>query len=238
MPPLHVDAAPPLALAIVCWSAPFAAFAAAKPAGLSAHDGFLKNPDGSYTLSVRAFQPQRRHRRRPSRPAPTIRSRRRPAIGMQPTTFCPAIGAAQCVMVVPADFDGKMKWTLDLRRRHRPAPAKRDAAVELNLFDREGGARARQTGFREGAEARVPEIRRRRCACSASPRVRNNSPTLSVAVNEELNLFGSAHDEASAARQGASSSEWKVLKGPGTWKFTICGSARTKAIFSAPGSMN
>ena len=38
-------------------------------------------------------------------------------------------------------------------------------------------------------------------------------------------------------RAGKLVSEWKVLKAPqgGTVKFTIPGSARTKAIFSAPG---
>jgi len=64
----------------------------------------------------------------------------------------------------------------------------------------------------------------------------NNPPTLSVAVNEELNLFGSAHDEGLPRGKGLVV-EWKVLKAPGggNVKFTIPGSARTKAIFSAAG---
>ena len=53
-------------------------------------------------------------------------------------------------------------------------------------------------------------------------------------MNEELNLFGSAHDEGLPRGKGLVV-EWKMLKGPGTVKFTIPGSARTKAIFSAPG---
>jgi hypothetical protein len=61
-----------------------------------------------------------------------------------------------------------------------------------------------------------------------------NPPTLSVGVNEELNLFGSVHDEG-LPRSGKLMAEWKVLTGPGTVKFTIPASARTKAIFSAPG---
>ena len=50
----------------------------------------------------------------------------------------------------------------------------------------------------------------------------NNPPTLSVAVNEELNLFGSAHDEGLPRGKGLVV-EWKLLKGPGTVKFTIPG---------------
>ena len=55
-----------------------------------------------------------------------------------------------------------------------------------------------------------------------------------MALNEELNLFGSAHDEG-LPRGKDLVVEWKVLSGPGTVKFTIPGAARTKAIFSAPG---
>ena len=62
----------------------------------------------------------------------------------------------------------------------------------------------------------------------------NNPPTLSVALNEELNLFGSAHDEG-LPRGKALVVEWRMLNGPGTVTFTIPGSARTKATFSAPG---
>jgi len=61
-----------------------------------------------------------------------------------------------------------------------------------------------------------------------------NPPTLNIGVNEELNLFGSAHDEGLPRGKGLVV-EWKMLKGPGTVKFTVPGAARTKAIFSAAG---
>jgi hypothetical protein len=60
-------------------------------------------------------------------------------------------------------------------------------------------------------------------------------PTLTASLKEELNLFGSAHDEG-LPRGRSLVVEWKLLKGPGTVNFTIPGSARTKATFSAPGS--
>ena len=53
-------------------------------------------------------------------------------------------------------------------------------------------------------------------------------------MNEELNLFGSAHDEGLPRGKGLAV-EWKMLKGPGTVKFTIPGSARTKATSPRPG---
>jgi hypothetical protein len=49
-----------------------------------------------------------------------------------------------------------------------------------------------------------------------------------------VNLFGSAHDEG-LPRGKSFVVEWKLVKGPGTVNFTIPGSARTKATFSAPG---
>ncbi len=55
-----------------------------------------------------------------------------------------------------------------------------------------------------------------------------------MALNEELNLFGSVQDEGLPRGKGLAI-EWKLLKGPGTVNFTIPGAARTKATFSAPG---
>ncbi len=60
-------------------------------------------------------------------------------------------------------------------------------------------------------------------------------PSLSVGVNEELNLFGSAHDEG-LPRGKAFVAGWKVLNGPGTVTFSNPASARTKATFSAAGT--
>jgi hypothetical protein len=59
-------------------------------------------------------------------------------------------------------------------------------------------------------------------------------PQISGSLNDEVNLFGSAHDEGLPRGKGLVV-EWKLLKGPGTVNFTIPGSARTKATFSAPG---
>ena len=60
-------------------------------------------------------------------------------------------------------------------------------------------------------------------------------PSLSVGVNEELNLFGSAHDEG-LPRGKTFVAAWKVLNGPGTVTFSNPTSARSKATFSAAGT--
>ena len=57
---------------------------------------------------------------------------------------------------------------------------------------------------------------------------------MTAALDEELNLFGSAHDEG-LPRGRAFTAQWTMLKGPGKATFAPPASARTKATFSAPG---
>jgi hypothetical protein len=63
---------------------------------------------------------------------------------------------------------------------------------------------------------------------------RDEVPVMAVSVNEELNLFGSAHDEGLPRGKGLAA-EWNVLKGPGQVTFAPPASARTKAKFPTPG---
>jgi hypothetical protein len=194
------------------------------------YDGYVKNPDGSYTLSFAYFS----HNANQVTIQPGANNSFAPAPGdrMQPITFLPGHWRYQCVMVVPADFDGKMKWTLNYGGSST-GTSERMLQSNWNLFEREGGAQLSRIDF-----ARVPKG----VCLNQPPSVRvlgvtanaKNPPTLSVGVNEELNLFGSVHDEG-LPRSGKLMAEWKVLTGPGTVKFTIPASARTKAIFSAPG---
>jgi len=192
------------------------------------YDGFLKNPDGSYTLSFAYFS----HNADPVTIAPGAANSFAPAPGdrMQPTTFKPGHWRFQCVMVVPADFDGKMKWTLT-HGGVTTGTSERMLQSNWNLL--EGAAQLAKIDFAKvpkGVCLNQPPVVRV-LGVTARP---NNPPTLSVAVNEELNLFGSAHDEGLPRGKGLAV-EWKVLSGPGTVTFTIPGAARTKALFPAPG---
>jgi hypothetical protein len=193
-----------------------------------AYDGFLKNPDGSYTLSFAYFShnadvvtiPPGAHNS--FGPAPTDR--------MQPTSFKPGHWRFQCVMVVGPEFDGKMKWTLDYAGK---ATGTSERMLQSNWNLVEGAAQLAKIDY-----AKVPKG----VCLNQRPTVRvlgvtsrpNNPAVLTVGLNEELNLFGSAHDEGLPRGKGLAV-EWKMLKGPGTVTFTIPGAARTKATFSAPG---
>lgn len=192
------------------------------------YDGFLKNPDGSYTLSFAYFSHNADIVTVPPGSANTFAPT--PGDRMQPTTFKPGHWRFQCVMVVGPEFDGKMKWTLAYAGTST-GTSERMLQSNWNLV--EGAPALSKIEYGKVPRGvclnRAPTVRV--LGVTARP---NNPPTLSAALNEELNLFGSAHDEG-LPRGTALIVEWKMVKGPGTVTFTIPGSARTKATFSAPG---
>ena len=194
-----------------------------------AYDGFLKNPDGSYTLAFAYFS----HNAEPVTIAPGPHNGFAPTPGdrMQPTTFKPGHWRFQCVMVVAPDFDGKMKWTLTYGGV-TTGTSERMLQSNWNLVE---GAPALSkidhTKVPKGVCLnRPPTVR----VLGVTARPNGPPPTITAALGEEANLFGSAHDEG-LPRDKPFVVEWKLLKGPGTVTFTIPGSARTKATFSAPG---
>lgn len=193
-----------------------------------AYDGFLKNPDGSFTLSFGYFSHNADVVTVPSGANNTFAPT--PGDRMQPTTFKPGQWRFQCVMVVGPEFDGKMKWTLAYAGT-TTGSSERMLQSNWNLV--EGAPALAKIDF-----AKVPKG----VCLNQRPTVRvlgvtsrpNNPAVLTTALNEELNLFGSAHDEGLPRGKGLVV-EWKMLRGPGIVTFTIPGAARTKATFSAPG---
>ena len=156
-----------------------------------AYDGFLKNPDGSYTLAFAYFShnaERRDHRARPEQQP----SRPRPAIAMQPTTFKPGHWRFQCVMVVGPEFDGKMKWTLTYAGI-TTGTSERMLQSNWNLV--EGAPALSKIDYAKVPKGvclnRAPTVR----VLGVTVRPNAPPPTLNVALNEELNLFGSVQDE-------------------------------------------
>ncbi len=194
------------------------------------YDGFLKNPDGSYTLSFAYFS----HNADPVTVAPGADNGFGPAPidRMQPTTFQPGHWRFQCVMVVGPEFDGKMVWTLAYAGTST-GTSQRMLQSNWNLV--EGAAELKKIDYAKAPRGvclnRAPTVR----VLGLTARPNGPPPTLSVALNEELNLFGSVRDEGLPRGKGVVAS-WKMLKGPGTVTFTIPGAARTKATFSAVGT--
>lgn len=194
-----------------------------------AYDGFLKNPDGSYTLAFAYFS----HNADTVTIPPGAANAFAPAPGdrLQPTTFKPGHWRFQCVMVMGPEFDGKMKWTLTYGGV-TTGTSERMLQSNWNLV--EGAPALSKIEYAKVPKGvclnRPPAVR----VLGVTARPNAPPPTITAALNEDVNLFGSAHDEGLPRGKGLVV-EWKMLKGPGTVNFTIPGSARTKATFSAPG---
>ena len=221
---------PVLALVLVL-AAPLAAMLSAQQNQpiYPAYDGYLKNPDGSYTLAFAYFS----HNAEVVTIPPGANNSFAPAPGdrMQPTTFKPGPWRFQCVMVVGPDFDGKMRWTLT-HAGVTTGTSERMLQSNWNLV--EGAAQLGKIDYAKVPKGvclnQPPTVR----VLGVTARPKGPPPQITGSVTEEVNLFGSAHDEGLPRGKGLAV-EWKMLKGPGTVHFTIPGSARTKATFSAPG---
>jgi hypothetical protein len=193
------------------------------------YDGFLKNPDGSYTIAFAYFSHNADTVTIP--PGPANQFAQAPADRQQPTVFLPGHWRFQCVMVVGPEFDGKLTWTLSYAGTTTGTSEK---MLQSNWNLLEGATELGKIDYAKVPKGvclnRPPTVR----VLGITPR-RGAVPSLSVGVNEELNLFGSAHDEG-LPRGKAFVAGWKVLSGPGTVTFSNPNSARTKATFSAPGA--
>ena len=195
-----------------------------------AYDGYLKNPDGSYTLSFAYFS----HNAEPVTVAPGADNAFAPAPGdrQQTTVFEPGHHRFQCVMVVGPDFDGKLKWTIAYGGAST-GTSERMLQSNWNLV--EGAEALKKIDFAKAPRGvclnRAPEV-----TVLGTRRGRGGAaPHLAATTTEPLNLFGSVHDEG-LPRSGRHSATWKTVSGPGTVSFTNAVAPRTKATFSAPGA--
>jgi hypothetical protein len=194
-----------------------------------AYDGYVKNPDGSYTIAFAYFS----HNAEVVTIQPGLENTFDPAPidRQQPVTFKPGHNRFQCVMVVGPDFDGKLRWTLTYAGT-TTGTSERMLQSNWNLV--EGAAELAKIDF-----ANVPKgvcLNRRPTVRVLGTRPgRGGTPAvLQASLTEPLNLFGSVLDEG-LPRSGSLVVGWKLLKGPGTASFTNPQSARTRATFSAPG---
>lgn len=196
-----------------------------------AYDGFLKNPDGSFTLSFAYFSHNAEAVTIP--PGPNNSFAPNPNDRQQPVTFNPGHWRFQCVMVVPPDFDGKLVWTLSYGGT-TTGTSQRMMQSNYNLV--EGAADLAKIDYAKAPRGvclnRAPIVR----ILGLAGRGRGAPPpALTVGMSEELNLFGSVADEG-LPRSGKLTIGWKLVNGPGTVKFSNPDAARTKATFSAPGA--
>ena len=193
-----------------------------------AYDGFLKNPDGSFTLAFAYFSHNAETVTIP--PGPNNIFAPIPGDRQQPTTFKPGHWRFQCVMVVGPEFDGKMVWTLSYSGT-TTGTSQRMMQSNWNLV--------------EGAEelSKLDYAKAPRGVClNQAPIVRllgagrgRGGAKMTGVQSESVSLFGSVADEG-LPRSGTLTVGWKFVSGPGTVTFEDPQEARTHATFSAPGT--
>ena len=202
-----------------------------------AYQGYVVNPDGSLTLVFQYFS----HGRDPvTVPVGPGNSFTGIADRNQPTTFLPGNHEFICVMVVDDAEQAKaLRWTIAFPEE--PSSTTLDPLNSEYLLTE----RSQQEAQRDVDPAEAP----RGVCLNKPPRVTTNSrrpPTVDgsaereiqevkAELGKELALNGSVNDEG-LPRDGAMTSTWSKVSGPGSAEFADPGSPRTTVTFDAGGT--
>lgn len=195
------------------------------------YEGFMKNPDGTLTLSFGYYSHNAEVITIP--PGPNNSFAPTPDDRQQPTVFKPGHWERQCVMVVPGNFDGKLAWNLAYGGKTTSTSTR---MLQSNWFLVEAVDELTKSVDTTKAPHGVCVNRAPEVAVLGAVRKRGAPATLAtpMVVGATENLFGSVHDEGLPRGKPVTTS-WKQVSGPGTAKFERADAARTHVVFSAPG---
>jgi hypothetical protein len=200
------------------------------------YDGFVKNKDGTYTLSFGYFNQNQVDVRIPAGadnaflPAAADRN--------QPVLFLKGRHRFACSMVVPASFDGKLQWMVRFAGKTFTTTAK----VLDPLYELELASEKRATSGLDLAKAdkgvcvnRAPAIQ----VINPQSDVNAGADTLAATsfatrLDQEVSLNGSVEDDG-LPRESKLTVLWKMSSGPGTVTFSEPNQPVTRARFSAAG---
>lgn len=190
-----------------------------------AYDGYVKNPDGSYTLAFGYFNHNRNTVSVSVGADNTFGSAQ--ADRQQPITFLPGQHRFQCFVVMGADFDGKLRWTLNYAGTSTTTSEK---MLQYSWELVEGADMARAIDY---AKAPKGVCLNRAPVVSVLGQSRQ-SRGLTVALSDQAQLFGNVEDEG-LPRNAALSITWREVSGPAPITFANPHAARTTASFTAAG---
>jgi hypothetical protein len=222
-----------LAVAAILWTgtAPVAA-QPTKPVYLQ-YDGYVKNPDGTLTLSFGYFNMNNVDVTVPPGDANTFT----PAPGdrNQPITFLKGRHRFACSMVVNKAFDGKLQWTVKFAGATQTTTAKTlDALYELE----EHSAHRASAGLDVAGAPKNVCVNRAPVVEVVNPFGGSDgaaATNVTAKVGEGLPINGRVEDDG-LPRNSTVTSAWKKISGPGDVTFSDAASAPTRVTFSAPGA--
>jgi hypothetical protein len=214
-------------------------FAQANQPVYPVYDGFVRQTDGTLVLSFAYFNHNSDVVTIPAGetngfgPAPADRG--------HPTRFKPGHHRYQCIMVVDANFDGKLRWRLTYGGT---TTFTSERMLQYSWELEEAAARQAMRGI-DVAKAprgvclnRPPIVRVLGLVAGgrgADGIQREGSRGLHATAGQELRIFGSVEDEG-LPRGKPVTVTWKKMSGPGDVRFSDAAAARTRATFSAPGA--
>ena len=200
------------------------------------YDGYVKNKNGTYTLSFGYFNLNHVDVRiQPGQDNTFVPT---PADRNQPLLFLKGRHRFACAIVVPADFDGKLQWTVRFAGRTFTTTTKTlDPLYELEL-----NSEKRVTSGLDLAKApkgvcvnRAPSIQVNNPQADVNAGADTLAATsFSTRLDQEISLSGSVEDDG-LPRESKVTVSWKMLSGPGTVTFSDPSQPVTRARFGAVG---
>lgn len=215
--------------------APRAAGQASQPIYLQ-YDGFVKNKDGTLTLSFGYFNLNHVDVRIPAGddnaflPGPADRN--------QPVLFLKGRHRFACSMVVPPDFDGKLQWTVRFDGKTSTTTAMTlDPLYELEL----NSAKKATAGLDLATAPRGACVNRAPAVQVINPLADINvgadtlaATSFAARLDQELSLNGNVEDD-DLPRDAKVIVSWKKISGPGDATFSHLNQAETRVRFNAVG---
>lgn len=200
------------------------------------YDGYVKNKDGTYTLSFGYFNQNHVDVRvEPGEentfiPGPVDRN--------QPVLFLKGRHRFACSIVVPPDFDGKLQWTIRFAGKTYTTTAKGlDPLYELEL----ASAKRATNGLDSASAPRGVCVNRPPAIQVINPLADINAGADTLAgtsfaarLDQELSLNGSVEDDG-LPRGSRTTISWKKISGPGTVRFSDASKSATRARFGEAG---
>ena len=196
------------------------------------YDGFVRNDDGTYTLSFGYFNMNNVDVT--VEPGDANGFAPGAADRGQPVKFVKGRHRFSCSMVMDKNFDGKLQWTVKFAGKTSTTTAK----VLDPLYELEHSSEEHATAGLETASAP------KNVCVNRGPSVRIGNPfgpppggpdgSMTGKVNQDVTLVSQIEDDG-LPRGGALKIAWKKLSGPGEVSFTDAAASSTRAKFSAPG---
>jgi hypothetical protein len=196
------------------------------------YDGFVRNKDGSFTLSFGYFNMNGADVSIPAGSANQFT----PGAGdrNQPVRFLKGRHRFACSMVVDNKFDGKLQWKLTFAGRTEVTTATAlDPLYELDANNEKRALTGLDvaTAPKNSCLNRAPML----SILSATGEISAAAATVAAEVAQDTSINGDVEDDG-LPRGSAVKTEWKKESGPGTVTFSSTATGPTRVVFSAPGA--